>query len=929
MASGETVTNAQQFIEIKGAKMHNLKNVDVKIPHDSLVVVTGVSGSGKSSLAFDTLYAEGQRRYVESLSSYARQFLGKLEKPEVDYIKGLSPAIAIEQKVTSTNPRSTVGTTTEIYDYLKVLFARIGKTYSPISGFEVKKHELKDVVNYIMSLEEGAKLYLSCPFPDTNRSLDKDLDILEQQGFSRVKEDAEVYRIDETPKTLKRKNLELVIDRIAVRHNDEDFINRVNDSIQTAFYEGHGTCSIETVGTGKKKTFSNLFEADGIVFEDPSLHLFSFNNPFGACKKCEGFGSVIGIDEDLVIPNQSLSIYEDAIVSWKGEKMREWKEKLIAVSDKFDFPIHRPYFELTKAQQEELWFGNKHFKGIHAFFKWVESQSYKIQYRVMLSRYRGKTTCPTCKGKRLRKEANFVKVDGHTIAELVDLPLEKLNELFDSIKLNDYDTTIAKRLLLEIQSRLQYLLEVGLGYLTLNRISSTLSGGESQRINLATSLGSSLVGSTYILDEPSIGLHSRDTERLIAVIESLKALGNTVVVVEHDEAFMRNADKIIDIGPGAGFHGGNVVAEGTIKEISALKESLTGAYLTGVKTIPIPEKTRTWSKSVKLFGARENNLKNIDITIPLSVFTVVTGVSGSGKSTLIRNILYPVILKQLGGYGEKAGKYGKISGDLDKIEHIEFVDQNPIGKSSRSNPVTYLKAYDDIRNLYASLKLSVVRGFKAKHFSFNTDGGRCDMCKGEGSVTVEMQFMPDVHLKCETCNGQRYKDEVLEVKYEGKNIFDILEMTVNQAIDFFTEHKQTKISRKLKPLQDVGLGYVHLGQPSSTLSGGEAQRVKLASFLVKGSNEKPTFFIFDEPTTGLHFDDINKLLNSFNALLNNGHSVLVIEHNTDVIKCADWILDLGPEGGENGGTLVFEGTVKNLLNCKESYTAEALQDKFN
>jgi excinuclease ABC subunit A len=929
MASGETVTNAQQFIEIKGAKMHNLKNVDVKIPHDSLVVVTGVSGSGKSSLAFDTLYAEGQRRYVESLSSYARQFLGKLEKPEVDYIKGLSPAIAIEQKVTSTNPRSTVGTTTEIYDYLKVLFARIGKTYSPISGFEVKKHELKDVVNYIMSLEEGAKLYLSCPFPDTNRSLDKDLDILEQQGFSRVKEDAEVYRIDETPKTLKRKNLELVIDRIAVRHNDEDFINRVNDSIQTAFYEGHGTCSIETVGTGKKKTFSNLFEADGIVFEDPSLHLFSFNNPFGACKKCEGFGSVIGIDEDLVIPNQSLSIYEDAIVSWKGEKMREWKEKLIAVSDKFDFPIHRPYFELTKAQQEELWFGNKHFKGIHAFFKWVESQSYKIQYRVMLSRYRGKTTCPTCKGKRLRKEANFVKVDGHTIAELVDLPLEKLNELFDSIKLNDYDTTIAKRLLIEIQSRLQYLLEVGLGYLTLNRISSTLSGGESQRINLATSLGSSLVGSTYILDEPSIGLHSRDTERLIAVIESLKALGNTVVVVEHDEAFMRNADKIIDIGPGAGFHGGNVVAEGTIKEISALKESLTGAYLTGVKTIPIPEKTRTWSKSVKLFGARENNLKNIDITIPLSVFTVVTGVSGSGKSTLIRNILYPVILKQLGGYGEKAGKYGKISGDLDKIEHIEFVDQNPIGKSSRSNPVTYLKAYDDIRNLYASLKLSVVRGFKAKHFSFNTDGGRCDMCKGEGSVTVEMQFMPDVHLKCETCNGQRYKDEVLEVKYEGKNIFDILEMTVNQAIDFFTEHKQTKISRKLKPLQDVGLGYVHLGQPSSTLSGGEAQRVKLASFLVKGSNEKPTFFIFDEPTTGLHFDDINKLLNSFNALLNNGHSVLVIEHNTDVIKCADWILDLGPEGGENGGTLVFEGTVKNLLNCKESYTAEALQDKFN
>ena len=928
MAVKETVANTQQFIEIKGAKMHNLKNVDVKIPHNNLVVVTGVSGSGKSSLAFDTLYAEGQRRYVESLSSYARQFLGKLEKPEVDYIKGLSPAIAIEQKVTSSNPRSTVGTTTEIYDYLKVLFARVGKTFSPISGIEVKKHELKDVVSYIMSLKEGTKLYLACPFPDTNRSLVKDLDILEQQGFSRVKEQSEVYRIDEAPKTLDRKNLELVIDRIAVRYDDEDFVNRLNDSIQTAFYEGHGTCSIEIVESGKKKTFSNLFEADGIVFEDPTLHLFSFNNPFGACKKCEGFGSVIGIDEDLVIPNQSLSIYEDAVVSWKGEKMREWKDKLISIADKFEFPIHRPYFELSKGQQEELWFGNKHFKGIHAFFKWVETQSYKIQYRVMLSRYRGKTTCPTCKGKRLRKEANFVKVDGHTIAELVDLPLGKLNNLFNKIELNAYDSTIAKRLLIEIQSRLHYLLEVGLGYLTLNRISSTLSGGESQRINLATSLGSSLVGSTYILDEPSIGLHSRDTERLIAVIDSLKELGNTVVVVEHDETFMRYADKIIDIGPGAGFHGGNIVAEGTIKEISNLEESLTGAYLTGVKNIPIPENTRTWSKSIKLYGARENNLKNIDVTVPLSVFTVVTGVSGSGKSTLIRNILYPVILKQLGGYGEKAGKYGKIEGDIDRIEHIEFVDQNPIGKSSRSNPVTYLKAYDDIRNLYASQKLSVVRGFKAKHFSFNTDGGRCDICQGEGAVTVEMQFMPDVHLKCETCHGQRFKEEVLDVKYEGKNIFNILEMTVNQAIDFFTEHKQAKISRKLKPLQDVGLGYVHLGQPSSTLSGGEAQRVKLASFLVKGSNEKPTFFIFDEPTTGLHFDDINKLLNSFNALLDNGHSVLVIEHNTDVIKCADWILDLGPEGGENGGTLVFEGTVKNLLNCKESYTAEALQEKF-
>lgn len=923
------VANAQSQITIKGAKMHNLKNIDVVIPHNNLVVVTGVSGSGKSSLAFDTLYAEGQRRYVESLSSYARQFLGKLEKPEVDYIKGLSPAIAIEQKVTSTNPRSTVGTTTEIYDYLKVLFARVGKTFSPISGVEVKKHDIKDVSQYILSQEEGTKLYLTCPFPETNRALEKDLDILEQQGFSRVKEASEVYRIDETPKSLKRNNLELVIDRLSVRKEDEDFLNRINDSIQTAFYEGHGTCSVETYDQSEKRTFSNVFEADGIVFEDPTLHLFSFNNPFGACKKCEGFGSVIGIDEDLVIPNQSLSIFEDAVVAWKGEKMREWKEKLIAAADKFDFPIHRPYYQLTAKQQEELWFGNRYFEGIHAFFKWVESQSYKIQYRVMLSRYRGKTTCPACKGKRLRNEAFFVKVDGHTIGELVDLPLEKLQELFQHLKLNEYDTKIAKRLLVEIQSRLHYLIEVGLGYLTLNRISSTLSGGESQRINLATSLGSSLVGSTYILDEPSIGLHSRDTDRLIEVINSLKALGNTVVVVEHDEAFMRNADKIIDIGPGAGSHGGTIVAEGTIDEISKIESSLTGAYLTGAKAIPTPEKVRTWSKSIQLIGARENNLKNIDVTVPIGVFTVVTGVSGSGKSTLIRNILYPVILKHLGGYGEKAGKYAELKGDLDKIEHVEFVDQNPIGKSSRSNPVTYLKAYDDIRNLFASLKLSTVRGFKAKHFSFNTDGGRCDVCQGEGTVTIEMQFMPDVHLKCETCHGQRFKEEVLEVQFEGKNIYNVLEMTVNEAIDFFTLHNQKKISRKLQPLQDVGLGYVHLGQASSTLSGGEAQRVKLASFLVKGSSEKPTFFIFDEPTTGLHFEDINKLLNSFNALIANGHSVLVIEHNTDVIKCADWILDLGPEGGDEGGDLVFEGTVQDLLKEERSYTAQALQEKFN
>ena len=920
--------NPRENIIIKGAKMHNLKNIDVVIPHNKLVVVTGVSGSGKSSLAFDTLYAEGQRRYVESLSSYARQFLGKLEKPEVDYIKGLSPAIAIEQKVTSTNPRSTVGTTTEIYDYLKVLFARVGRTFSPISGVEVKKHDVKDVLDFVAQQKKGERFFLSCPFPETSRSLVKDLNILEQQGFSRVKSKDEVFRIDEVPENLKREELSLVIDRIAVKHKDEDFDNRLADSVQTAFYEGHGSCFLENSKTKEIATFSNVFAADGITFEDPTLHLFSFNNPFGACKKCEGFGSVIGIDEDLIIPNQNLSIFEDAVVAWRGEKMREWKEELIAVAEQIDFPIHRPYYQLTAKQKEILWYGNRHFKGINKFFKWVESQSYKIQYRVMLSRYKGKTLCPICKGKRLRKEAEFVKIDGHTIIEMVDLPLSELNVLFNKISLNEYDAAIAKRLLLEIKSRIHFLLEVGLGYLTLNRISSTLSGGESQRINLATSLGSSLVGSTYILDEPSIGLHARDTERLIKVIEGLKNIGNTVVVVEHDEDFMRNADKIIDIGPGAGSHGGNIIAEGNIDEISKIPESLTGAYLTHKKEIPLPEKTRGFAKSIVLNGARENNLKNIDVTIPLNVFTVVTGVSGSGKSTLIRDILYPVILKQLGGYGSKAGKFKSVTGDLEKIEHVEFVNQNPIGKSSRSNPVTYLKAYDDIRNLYASQKLSVVRGFKAKHFSFNTDGGRCDVCQGEGTVTIEMQFMPDVHLKCETCHGKRYKDEVLEVTFMGKSIFDILEMTINQAIDFFTANNQNKITRKLQPLQDVGLGYVHLGQASSTLSGGEAQRVKLASFLVKGRAEKPTLFIFDEPTTGLHFDDINKLLKSFNALIDHGHTVVVIEHNTDVIKCADWIIDLGPEGGDQGGSLVFEGTPKDLLSCKNSYTAKALVGKF-
>ncbi|NVK28678.1 MAG: excinuclease ABC subunit UvrA [Flavobacteriia bacterium] len=917
-------------IVILGARVHNLKNIDLTIPRNKLVVITGVSGSGKSSLAFDTLYAEGQRRYVESLSSYARQFLGRLNKPEVDDIKGLAPAIAIEQKVISRNPRSTVGTTTEIYDYLKVLFARIGRTISPVSGEEVKRHSVADVLKHLHSGEDGERLMITSPVRPNGRTAVEALNVFVQQGFSRIWWDSEAREIPDLIEEHVKDwplDAELIIDRAVVRHSDEDNDSRLADSIQTAFFEGHGVCHIHWVQKDKVEEFSNKFEADGIQFEEPSLHLFSFNNPYGACPKCEGFGNVIGIDEDLVIPNHALSIYEDAVAAWKGDSMQEWKDELVRNANKFDFPIHRAYGDLTDEQRELLWNGNKHFRGINKFFKHLESKSYKIQYRVMLSRYRGKTKCPECNGRRLRKDAGYVHIDGKNIMQLVDLSMDKLHAWFENISLSEFDRKVAKRLLIEITNRLHYLREVGLGYLTLNRLSSTLSGGESQRINLATSMGSSLVGSMYILDEPSIGLHPRDTDRLVKVVQDLRDLGNTVIVVEHDEAFMKAADFIVDIGPGAGSYGGEIQFTGTLDELLK-SNTLTAKYLNGTKEIELPTTRRESKYNIRVEGARENNLKNIDIDFPLHTFTVVTGVSGSGKSTLIRRILYPMLQKQLGGYGEKAGKHKNVDGDISRITGVEFVDQNPIGKSSRSNPVTYLKAYDEIRNLYASQKLSQLSNLKAKHFSFNTDGGRCDVCKGEGEVTIEMQFMADVHLKCEQCDGKRFKDEVLEVQFEGKNIFDILELTVDDAIAFFEEHGQKKIVNRLKPLQEVGLGYVHLGQSSSTLSGGEAQRVKLASFLVMGQSEGKKLFIFDEPTTGLHFEDIHKLLNSFYALIEKGHSILVIEHNPDVIKCADWLIDLGPEGGENGGNLLYCGKPEGILALEDNSTADAIRDKM-
>tara|TARA_R110002073_G_scaffold244979_1_gene407068 strand:- start:135 stop:2927 length:2793 start_codon:yes stop_codon:yes gene_type:complete len=923
-----TNVNPKKNIIIKGAKLHNLKNIDVVIPRNKLVVITGLSGSGKSSLAFDTLYAEGQRRYVESLSSYARQFLGRLNKPKVDYIKGIAPAIAIEQKVNSTNPRSTVGTTTEIYDYLKLLFARIGKTYSPKSGLEVKKDTVSHVINYIKSFTEGKKLLLLTPiYLEEGRTMSDKLKVLYQQGYARIKVNSNVVRIEEYIQKINNKDtIYLVIDRVIVRH-DEDFFNRLADAIQTAFFEGKGECYIESLKDKFQQHFSNKFELDGICFLEPNSHLFSFNNPYGACPKCEGYGDVIGIDENLVVPNTGLSIYENAIFPWRGESMSWYRDQLVNNSHKFNFPIHKPYFELTEAQKQLIWRGNEYFEGLDSFFAELEAKAYKIQNRVMLSRYRGKTKCTVCKGKRLRIEANYVKIDNATITDLVEMPINKLVVFFQQLELNDYDTKIAKRLLKEISNRLSFLINVGLSYLTLNRKSNTLSGGESQRINLATSLGSSLVGSMYILDEPSIGLHPRDTERLITVLKSLRDLGNTVIVVEHDEDIMAAADDIIDIGPEAGTLGGEVVATGTYKDILN-SNSLTAKYLKGSYKIEVPKKRRTSKYFVDIKGAREHNLKNIDVTFPLGMLTVVTGVSGSGKSTLVKKILHQALIKEIGSYGDKPGEFTSISGNFSNVKHIEFVDQNPIGRSSRSNPVTYIKAYDDVRALFSKQKLSTIRGYQAKHFSFNVDGGRCETCKGEGEVTIEMQFMADVHLECETCKGKRFKKEVLEVTFEGKTIDNILNMTIDNAISFFEETSQTKIKSKLQPLQDVGLGYVTLGQSSSTLSGGEAQRIKLATFLGKANTKETALFIFDEPTTGLHFHDIKKLLKSFNALIEKGHSIIVVEHNVELIKCADYIIDLGPEGGENGGQLLASGTPEEVASNKASFTGKYLKTKL-
>ena len=910
-------------ILIKGAKLHNLKDITVGIPRNQLVVITGLSGSGKSSLAFDTLYAEGQRRYVESLSSYARQFLGRLDKPKVDNIIGIAPAIAIEQKVNTSNPRSTVGTSTEIYDYLKLLFARIGKTYSPISGNEVKKHTVTDVVEAALAYPDGTKLLLLAPISiPKDRTVEQVLKLLLQQGYARILHQGEVIRLEEDNLPKKLGKFQLVVDRIVVQHN-EDFQHRLADAVETAFFEGKGECMLQEVESEVLKHFSNRFEMDGITFLEPNVHLFSFNNPYGACPECDGYGDTIGLDEDLIVPNTGLSVYENAIYPWHGETMSWFRDQLVNNAYKFDFPIHKPWYELSAEQRQLVWDGNKYFTGLTDFFKELEEKSYKIQNRVLLARYRGKTRCHSCHGRRLRKEANYVKIQGKSISDLVEISIEKLQAFFRELTLSPYEQEVAKRLLIEINSRLQFLSDVGLGYLTLNRKSNTLSGGESQRINLATSLGSSLVGSMYILDEPSIGLHPRDTHRLIKVLKSLRDLGNTVIVVEHDADIMKAADYIIDIGPEAGTHGGEVVAAGTYEQLLKA-DTLTGKYLSGRLSIEPPKKRRTSPHYISLIGCRENNLKNIDVTFPLDMLTVVTGVSGSGKSTLIKKLLYPAMQKELNASNEKIGQFTRIEGKYKQLQSVEFVDQNPIGKSSRSNPITYLKVYDDIRNLYANQKLAKMRNFSAKHFSFNVDGGRCEVCKGEGEVTIEMQFMADVHLTCEACGGKRFKKEVLEITYEGKNIDDLLNTTIDDAVAFFAAHKQTKIAEKLKPLQDVGLGYVTLGQSSSTLSGGEAQRIKLASFLSKSESKEKVLFIFDEPTTGLHFHDIRKLLDSLQALIEKGHSVIVIEHNLEMIKCADYVIDLGLEGGEKGGSIIAKGTPEEITKCKESYTGSAL-----
>ena len=917
-------------IFVKNAHLNNLKHIDVSIPKNKLTVITGVSGSGKSSLAFDTIYAEGQRRYVESLSSYARQFLGKLEKPKIDDIKGLAPSIAIQQKVISSNPRSTVGTTTEIYDYLKLLFARVGRTYSPVSGEEVRKDSVTDVIDFIKAQKKAPTLILRAPWHYETENFAEQLKTLKLQGFTRLEIGGNVASIEDlesfgfVPEA--GTEIFLVIDRFKYE-DDETFLQRLADSIQMAFYEGKGYCSIKNADNEKIREFSNKFELDDIVFNEPNIHFFSFNNPYGACPTCEGYGKIIGIDEDLVVPNKNLSVYEDAVAPWRGETMKEWKAAFIKKVAK-DFPIHKPYFQLTKEQRQFLWRGDKtaNFPGVDNFFKMLEENLYKIQYRVMLSRYRGKTTCPTCEGLRLREESSWVKIDGHNIQSMVELPLDELLPLIQSLNLNEHDAAIAKRLVYEIVSRLEFLVKVGLGYLTLNRNSNTLSGGESQRINLATSLGSSLVGSIYILDEPSIGLHSRDTENLIEVLKNLRDLGNTVIVVEHDEDVMRAADHIIDIGPEAGYLGGEVVFSGDFEEIKKAN-TLTSDYLNGVEEIAVPKHRRKPKEFIHIKGARENNLKNVDVDIPLESLVVVTGVSGSGKSTLMKDVLAQAVQIELELGGKKAD-FDSITFPKKLIQNIEMIDQNPIGKSSRSNPVTYLKAYDDIRDLFAKQKISKHMGLKAKHFSFNVDGGRCDECKGEGVITVSMQFMADIELQCETCHGTRFKDEILDVKFDEKNISDILNLTVNEALDFFRDNHQDKIVQKLKPLQDVGLGYLQLGQSSSTLSGGEAQRVKLASFLVKGTSHDKTLFIFDEPSTGLHFHDINKLMISLQALVNLGHSVIVIEHQPDIIKCADYIIDIGPEAGKYGGEIVFAGTPEELIKNKTSHTARFIEEKL-